>query len=73
VPAACQNEAGAAVPGAGAAELAEADGVAARLGEEVAAVAEHVRPQSQPRVTDRVTRAGLPGGGDHALVVGRAA
>ena len=35
---------GAAVVGAGLAELAEGDGVAAGFGEEVAAVAEHVRP-----------------------------
>ena len=35
---------GAAVVGAGGAELAEGDRVAAGFGEEVAAVAEHVRP-----------------------------
>ena len=40
----------AAVFGAGAAELAEGDRVAAGFGEEVAAVAEHVRPQPQPRI-----------------------
>src|ERR1035438_8180703 len=39
---------GAAVLGAGGAELAEGDGVAAGFGEEVAAVAEHVRPFAQP-------------------------
>ena len=36
--------------GAGAAELAEGDGVAAGFGEEVAAVAERVRPLPQPRI-----------------------
>ena len=36
--------------GAGAAELGEGDGVAAGFGEEVPAVAEHVRPLPQPRI-----------------------
>ena len=40
---------GAAVVGAGLAELAEGDGVAAGFGEEVAAVAEHVGPGPEPR------------------------
>ena len=41
---------GAAVVGAGGAELAEGDGVAAGFGQEVAAVAEHVRPGPDHRV-----------------------
>ena len=57
---------GAAVVGAGGAELAEGDGVAAGFGEEVAAVAEHVRPGPEPG-------AELPGGGDQPPVVGGAA
>ena len=40
---------GAAVVGAGGAELAEGDRVAAGFGQEVAAVAEHVRPLPEPR------------------------
>ena len=40
---------GSAVLEAGAAELAEGDGVSAGLGEEMAAVAEHVRPLRCPR------------------------
>ena len=59
--------------GAGAADLAEGDGVAAGFGEEVAAVAEHVRPQPQPRIARGLRGAELPRGGDHALVVGGAA
>src|SRR5262249_13307540 len=57
---------GAAVVGAGRAELAEGDGIAAGFGQGMPAVAEHVRPGPVPV-------AELPGGGDHAPVVGRAA
>jgi hypothetical protein len=39
---------GAAMVGAGAAELAKGDGLAAGFGQEVAAVAEHVRPLPEP-------------------------
>jgi len=61
----------AAVVGAGFAELAEGDGVAAGFGQEVAAVAEHVRPGPAPGSGPGGTE--LPGGGDHPPVVGRAA
>ena len=63
----------AAVVGAGFAELAEGDGVRVGFGQEVAAVAEHVRPLPEPRVTGLASAAELPGGGDHLLVVGGAA
>src|SRR5215831_11003287 len=59
-----------AVFGAGAAELAEGDGVAAGFGEEVAAVAEGVCPFAQPGPgRGEFASAELPGGGDHGLVV----
>src|SRR5215471_3242419 len=59
-----------AVFGAGAAELAEGDGVAAGLGEEVAAVAEGVCPFAQPGPgRGKFPSAELPGGGDHGPVV----
>ena len=61
------------VVGAGFAELAEGDRVAAGFGQEVAAVAEHVRPGPEPFLPGRALAAELPGGGDHPLVVGRAA
>src|SRR5262245_57378306 len=51
---------GAAVLGAGAAELAEGDGVAAGFGEEVATVAEHVRPGPEPRLAGAALAAELP-------------
>ena len=62
-----------AVVGAGFAELAEGDGVAAGFGKEVAAVAEHVRPLPEPGVTGLALAAELPGGGDHPPVVRGAA
>ena len=62
---------GAAVVGACGAELAEGDGVAAGFGQEVAAVAEHVRPGPEPGGV--AGAAELPGGGDQRPVVGRAA
>src|SRR5690242_12781775 len=52
---------GAAVVGAGGAQLAEGDGVAAGFGEEVTAVAEHVRPGP-------ASGAELPGSGDQPPV-----
>src|SRR6266498_1042358 len=57
----------------GTAELAEGSGVAAGFGEEVAAVAEHVGPLAEPWFGGCVPGAELPRGGDHLLVVGRAA
>ena len=63
----------AAVLGAGAAELAEGDRVAAGFGEEVAAIAEHVRPGPEPWLPGGPFAAELPGGGDHLLLVVRAA
>src|SRR6266568_3592135 len=64
----------AAMFGASGAELAEGDGIAAGLGEEVAAVAEHVRPLAQPGPgRGEPAAAELPGGGDHLGVVTRAA
>jgi hypothetical protein len=45
---------GAAVVGAGFAELAEGDVVAVRFGQEVTAVAEHVRPGPEPRTAARI-------------------
>ena len=63
----------AAVVGAGGAEFAEGDGVAARFGQEVAAVAEHVGPLPKPPFAGPAFAAELPGGGDHLLVVRRAA
>ncbi|MDQ2874242.1 MAG: hypothetical protein M3Y33_05290 [Actinomycetota bacterium] len=63
-----------AVEGAGGAELAEGDGVAAGFGEEVAAVAEHVAPTAQPCPgRGEASAAEFPGGGDHLPVVARAA
>src|SRR5262245_14530352 len=64
---------GAAVAGAGGAKLAEGDRVAAGFGQEVAAVAEHVRPLPEPCVAGCLPRAQVPGGGDHGPVVARAA
>src|SRR5579875_3036666 len=61
------------VVGAGLAELAEGDRVAAGFGQEVAAVAEHVRPGTEPLAAGAASAAELPGGGDHLPVVGRAA
>src|SRR5215469_10045103 len=60
---------GAAVAGACGAELAEGDRVAAGFGQEVAAVAEHMRPLPEPRVAGCLPRAQLPGGSDHGPVV----
>ena len=57
------------VVGAGGAELSEGDGVAAGLGQEVAAVAEHVRPLPGPGGGRGLGAAELPGTGDHLLVV----
>jgi hypothetical protein len=59
------------VVGAGFAELAEGDGVAAGFGQEVAAVAEHVRPGLA--AGGGPGAAELPGGGDHPAIVGGAA
>src|SRR5215472_16566888 len=64
---------GATVVGAGAAELAEGDRVAAGFGQEVAAITEHVRPGPEPCLPGAALAAELPGGGDHPLVVGLAA
>ena len=64
---------GAAVVGAGRAELAEGDRVPPGFGQEVAAVAEHVRPVPEPGVAGLASAAELPGGDDHPLLVGRAA
>src|SRR5690606_29630421 len=50
--------------GAGVAEGAEGGGVAARLGGEVAAEAEHVGPGPQAEVFEVLTRAEGPGGAD---------
>ena len=62
---------GAAVVGASFAELAEGNGVAAGFGQEVPAVAEHVRPG--PATGSGPGAAELPGGGDEPPVVGGAA
>src|SRR5215469_18315693 len=60
--------------GAGAAELAEGDGVAAGFGEEVAAVAEGVCPFAQPGPGGgEFPAAEFPRGGDHVPVVAVAA
>src|SRR5690348_3445909 len=58
---------GAAVLSAGGAELAEGDGVAARFGQEVTAVTEHVRPG--PAAGAGAGGPELPGGGDQPPVV----
>jgi len=62
---------GAAVVGAGLTELAEGGGVAAGFGQEVAAVAEHVRPGPAPGCVPGAAE--LPGGGDHPPVMRGAA
>src|SRR5215472_15347213 len=62
---------GAAVFGAGLAELAEGDAVAVRLGQEVAAEAQHVRPLAQLLAAGART-AEPPRDDDHLSVVLRA-
>ena len=48
----------------------EGDRVAAGFGQEVAAVAEHVRPLAEPWLAGYLPLTQIPGGGDHGPVVG---
>jgi hypothetical protein len=63
----------AAVAGTFATEIPEGDGVPAGFGQEVAAVAKHVRPQAEPRFAGYLPCTQLPRGGDHLPVVTGAA